>query len=640
MVRYIFTFIFLSFSILLPAQNDLSILSLPLELMKNANVVVLEESQNLDLTNPRKMVYHTNRVYAVLNELGNKHVIKSVAYDEHTRIKSAEMSIYDISGKRIKRYRKKDFSDRHAVDNVSLYVDNRIMYVDYTPASYPYFIEIEFEIESSDTAFLPSWLPIRNAAQAVKKSEFVIQYTEGNRPRFESNNLEDYDIQVIDSEGQMKFSVMDLKSISYEELSPSSSYIFPNIKFALDEFYIKGVRGVANDWSRFGSWMDKTLLQDASNLHPSTIAKVKSLVANETTIEGKARRVYQFVQDKVRYISVQIGIGGWQPMPVSDVDKLSYGDCKALTHYTKTLLELVGVPAYYTVIYAGESGKDISSDFACFQGNHAILAIPEGDQITWLECTSQSTPYGFIGDFTDDREALMITPDGGRIVRTKIYDVAENLQSSKINARLDKTGNLIAELNRTSQGLEYDPKYHMPKRKSEDIDRIYKKEWGYMNGLGINSFDFNDNRDEIIFTENINVSVPNYATTIGNDMFFTVNLLSQSQYVPPRILDRMQKLSIPKSYTHRDVVEMVISDTHQISALPEDIIIQSEFGSYSISFSKISDSKFKYERELIINKGIYPKESYGDYRDFRRDIAKNDQAKVLLTTTDLQTRSK
>lgn len=99
-------------------------------------------------------------------------------------------------------------------------------------------------------------------------------------------------------------------------------------------------------------------------------------------------------------------------------------------------------------------------------------------------------------------------------------------------------------------------------------------------------------------------------------MFFTVNILNQSQYVPPRILNRNWDLAISRSYTHRDVVEIDISDKYIIFALPEEEIIQSDFGSYSISFSRTSDIKLQYQRELIINKGVYPIESYSNYRDF------------------------
>src|SRR5690625_198168 len=99
------------------------------------------------------------------------------------------------------------------------------------------------------------------------------------------------------------------------------------------------------------------------------------MVANEKTNEAKTRKIYQYIQDKVRNVSVQIGIGGWKPMPAMEVDKLSYGDCKALTNYTKVLLDALGIPSYYTVLYADSNTIDIHEDFVSFQGNHVILGI-------------------------------------------------------------------------------------------------------------------------------------------------------------------------------------------------------------------------------------------------------------------------
>lgn len=160
--------------------------------------------------------------------------------------------------------------------------------------------------------------------------------------------------------------------------------------------------------------MHRKLIQDRDVLDVSTIEKIKSLVAGVTNPIEKAKIVYKFVQDKTRYISVQIGIGGWEPIAANQVDKVGYGDCKGLTNYTKALLDAVGITSYFTLVYAQQK-RNIVKDFSSMQGNHAILNIPNNGNDIWLECTSQTISFGFLGDFTDDRDVLVVTPEGGII---------------------------------------------------------------------------------------------------------------------------------------------------------------------------------------------------------------------------------
>ncbi|WP_298288681.1 hypothetical protein [uncultured Lutibacter sp.] len=114
------------------------------------------------------------------------------------------------------------------------------------------------------------------------------------------------------------------------------------------------------------------------------------------------------MQDKTRYISVQVGIGGLRPMLASDVDKLGYGDCKALTNYTKSLLDIVGVESYFTELYGGFDKIDMDFKTPSIQGNHVILNIPNEVNDIWLECTNQKVPFGYIANFTDDRDDIVV----------------------------------------------------------------------------------------------------------------------------------------------------------------------------------------------------------------------------------------
>lgn len=611
------------------AQKEYSIASINQDLLKYANSIVIEESVEVDVTDINKMKIKTRRVTAVLNKLGDQDPNLFEFYDDNSKVRDVEARIYNASGKEIGRYKKRDFTDVSRTGN-NMYADNRVAFLRYTPTTYPYIVVYTSETETGDSAFLPSWYPLGGYATSTQKSVLQIKFNPANKPKYKPQNLEGHDIAISETPGTITFSGSNLKAVRYEEHSPSPNKVLPNILLGLDSFKLKGTEGSGKDWQAFGSWMDQSLLRGLDVVPEGTLARVRNLVANETTNEGKARKIYQYVQDKVRYISIQIGIGGWKPMAASDVDKLSYGDCKALTNYTKVLLEAVGVPSYYTVLYGDIRERNIDPEFTSLQGNHAILGIPDGEDITWLECTSQDTPYGYIGSFTDDRDALIITPEGGKIVRTKVYDTNENTQQNISRVKIHSDGSVDAHLSRISQGLQYEDKYLLPKKKRDEIDEFYKKQWSHINGFSLDNFEFDDDRQNIIFTENVNVSIPNYANLIGEDYLFCANVFNQINYTPPRIENRMQNLYLGYGYLDTDTVEVEIPENFIIEMLPEAIVLETKFGKYEMAFVKTSDTTIKYHRSLRVDKGEYPPAEYENFRGFLRTIARLDKTKILL----------
>ncbi len=611
------------------AQKEYSIASINKELTEYSNSVLIDELVEIDVTDVNKMKEKTHRVRAVFNKMGDGDTNLFEFYDTNSRVKDVQVWIYDAFGKEMEHFKKKNFVDVSRTGN-NMYVDSRVLYLNYTPTTYPYIVVFDSETETGDSAFISPWHPLGGYAESTQKSVLKIKFDPANKPKYNPKNLEGYAIEISEKPEEITFSASNLKAIRYEEQSPSISEILPNVTIALNNFRLKGTIGLGKDWKEFGSWMNKSLLADVNELPEGTVARIKSLVANETTNEGKARKIYQYVQDKVRYISIQIGIGGWKPMLASDVDKLSYGDCKALTNYTKALMDLVGVPSYYTVLYGDTSERDIISDFTSLQGNHVILGVPDGDEITWLECTSQDTPYGYIGDFTDDRDVLIMTPEGGKIAHTKIYETEESTQTNISKVKVDPQGNVMADFKSVSKGLQYDGKYLLPKKKEDDVDKYYKNRWSYINGFSLSNFEFINDRENIVFTEKIAMIIPHYANPVGNDYLFCANIFNQSQHIPPRILDRKQNLYLSHGYIDIDTVEVEIPENFSIEALPNETILETKFGKYEMSFVKTAENELVYNRKLLINKGEYPPSEYENYRDFLRSIARLDKTKILL----------
>ncbi len=196
--------------------------------------------------------------------------------------------------------------------------------------------------------------------------------------------------------------------------------------------------------------------------------------------------------------------------------------------------------------------------------------------------------------------------------------------------KVDVNGNVIADFESISKGLQYDDKYLLSKEKKEDLDEKYKNKWSYINGFSITDVKLNNDREEVVFIENLSLSIPNYANAVGDDYLFCANIFNQNQYIPPRIENRKQNLYLGHGFIDIDTVEVEIPENFSVEVLPDDTILETQFGKYEMGFSKISENKLIYHRKIVIDKGEYPPSEYENYRDFLRSIARLDKTKILL----------
>ncbi|RED50271.1 DUF3857 domain-containing protein [Seonamhaeicola aphaedonensis] len=612
------------------SQKNIS-LTIPNNLKENANAVVREQSVDITLRSSSEMHVIQKRVVTVLNKQGNDNVDAYLYYDDNKRIISLEALVFDAFGRQTKKIKKKDFKDVSAVDGGTLYSDSRLKYLEYTPISYPYTIEVSCEYVDENTAFIESFYPLNDYYLSVEKSSYSISYPSDIQVRTKELNLNDINLEKVELDNYLSFKVKDIEAIKPEDFSPSLSAILPRILVASNDFTLEGVSAHVENWEDFGKWMYHDLIKDTQDLPQSTLEEIQSLVVEAKSDVEKAKIVYQYVQDKVRYISVQVGIGGWKPFNVSKVDELGYGDCKALTNYTMALLKAVGVDSYFTVLYARSSQRSMESDFASMQGNHAILNIPqENGEDIWLECTSQKLPFGFIGDFTDDRDVLVITPDGGKIEHTTKYEVDESLQTIKGLCNISNEGSIEAKVTVVSRGIQYDDKYLLETETSRDLDTHYKKHWGYINGLSIDNIEINNDRNNIEFIEDISFSASNYSKIVGDRMLLTLNALNRNRHIPDRYRSRKLPLHIKRGFKDVDTVEIKLPSDYKIESQPENVLIENKYGSYKMELNVKDENTLIYNREFTIADGYFPKEDYKAFRDFYKEVSKQDNAKIAL----------
>ncbi|CAM1371131.1 conserved hypothetical protein [Tenacibaculum litoreum] len=611
-------------------KENLSSLFIPKKLKENANAIIRLNKTVINIEAVDRLVIEQQRIVTVFNKLGKKHINAYKHYNKDTKITKLSATIYDALGNKIKKYSKSDFQDVSAIDGGTLYSDSRVKFLEHTPTSYPYTVLFESEYKNSSTGFIPKWFPIENYNLAIEKSVYVINNPQNIPFRKRNKNFVNFPIKNSSSNNNINYTLTNQPAIRPEYYTLNFEELVPNMSVSLDSFSLKGIKGNAKNWEEFGKWMYSNLISGKNQLPPSTISKVKQLVKDTNNPIEKAKIIYDYMQNKTRYISVQVDIGGWEPIAAYKVDEVSYGDCKGLTNYTKALLDVVGIKSYHALVYAGNK-KNIDSSFTSIQGNHMILNIPNDGKDIWVECTSQTMPFGFLGDFTDDRDVLVITPEGGVIKRTPAYINKDNLQLTKADVKLLPNGNISAHFERKSYGTQYYDKYSIKEFTKKELNKYYKSTvWDYNNNLEVDNIKLSNNKEQIEFTENLDIKIEKFATVRDSSYLFKLNIFNRITGVPKKYRNRQQPIEVERGFTDKDEFTFTLPQGYKYTSLPEKRNITNKFGTYNIRFEKIDDTTFKYKREFSLLKGIYPKEDYKAYRKFRKTVVKYDNLRIEL----------
>ena len=623
--------IFLFVTFISSAQENYSIANLTAELIEKSNSVIIQQDIRVIIDDYDDMTIHEDKIITILNEKGMSALDAYASYDKSTKIRNLKVTVYNALGSEIKTFKERDFMDVSAVSSVSLYTDNRVKYLEYTPASYPVTIHFEKETKTSNTAFIKSFTPYTNYYQSIKSSTFRIENNSEIVLRFSENGFMEGVSIENENPNLLTYSVSNLPSISREVYSPSFETFTPKVMFALQTFELEGEKGEVSNWQEFGLWQHENLLKGLDQLPESTISEIKLLTQNLETTREKAKAIYEYVQNNTRYISVQIGLGGWKPISAKEVDDKKYGDCKGLTNYTKALLNLVDIESNYCVVYSGSEIQDISEDFTSMQGNHVILNIPqENDEDIWLECTSQDIPFNFLGTFTDDRKVLAVNPTGGEILRTPAYTEKDNYQKTTAEINIIEKA-ITANVKIKTSGTQYDNRYSLGGENEKNIKSHYLSYWNNLKEMILISHEFSNNKEDVTFIEKVKLKADNYVKIYGNDLILDVNPFNKFQVNLPNYKVRQTPFNVSRGFVDEDEFTFNLENLTLDTEL-KDINLNSEFGSYQLSF-EIKDNTLIVKRYFRLNKNNYQKSDYEKFVEFFSQISKYDNTKLSLKLT-------
>ena len=603
------------------------------DLRTNAYSIVQDAVTDIVCSSPTDAVQKEKRVIQILNEKGKEDASFICMCDRFSSLKKFSGEVRDASGNVIRKIKKSELKVTEYSDG--LVSDDYYYFFEYTPSRYPVTITYEWEIKNSDGLIgYPGFFPQKNYNQAVAQASYRIITPADNPCRYRTIHMqaEVNQQQMANGNWLTEVKVQSLPAIKKEPYSPSLSELLPRIYFTPRNFSFEGTKGSMDSWQTYGAWQYQ-LLNGRDQLPPALKEELQKRTANCNTAHEKIAAVYQYLASSTRYVSIQLGIGGLQPIAAADVHRTGFGDCKGLSNYMRAMLTELGIPSVYTVI--STTNKRLLSDFASAnQNNHVILQVPLPNDTLWLECTNPTLPLGYVHHSIAGHDALLVGPNGGTLCQLPTYADSLNTQVNNARVSLQPDGSAEVEVKQTSRLFQYEDMASIivqePARQKDwlrsDINLIQAK---------VDAVRFNESKQkepqlDISYT----IESGQYGNKTGKRLFIPANIFHKDFYSPNEQGERTQVIQINYGYLDIDSISIRLPEEYEIESLPKTAVLESKFGKFHSTITLGEGRNVFIVHRLQVYQGNYPKEEYPDFLNFRKNVATQYGAKIILKRTE------
>jgi transglutaminase-like putative cysteine protease len=611
--------------------KDYDCTRIPESLLKNSDAVIRDYSIIFRVENIEKANLKCHYVVSILNPRGSSCGQLLIHYNKFSEVKKVKGKLYNARGKEIRKVSGDEIHDSAIITWATLYSDNRTRYTELYHNEYPYTVEYEYEINYKGYINWPVWMPQDDEA-AVEYSSYTIILPADSLLRYYRHNTELNPIATpVDKKyTSYKWEISSLPPFKAEPYGPLEEeqglgIITAPLYFKLDDY-----AGSFASWNSFGKWY-RDLSLDRQSLPSPAVGKIHTLVDGISDQKEKIKKIYKFMQSKTRYVNINAGLSGWQPVDAENVYENGYGDCKALTNFMISLLRCVDIKAYPVLIFNNPLPTRINQDFPHNRFNHVIACVPCDSDTIWLECTNPAQSFGQIGAGNQNRFALLITDEGGKLVKTPASSSTQNGQIRRANITLNTDGTALAEIETIYKGNQKDAlNYLFSEAAAEEIENWLK------NNLEVSSYRLERKDFKILNSEDgtsaltLYLTIPRYASVSGSRIFFKPNILERHSSIPDPVNSRIFPVMISYPYCDIDSITYQIPPGYIIEAIPKPAQLETDFAEYISQIGSTDDTTIRYHRRFEFKLTQIAPQKYESFREWMKAVVTIDNLSIVL----------
>jgi len=588
------------------------------------------------------------KAYKILRPDGRDHGLVLVSFNSHSKVTSLHGWCIPAQGK---DYEVKDKDAMEVsipkITGSELISDTKDKLLQIPAADPGNIVGFEYEKEEQPMVLQTEW--DFQEADPVRESRFTLQLPASW----------EYKTYWLNSTGsketaagsnQWQWVMSDLKGLRTEDQMPPWDGVAGEL---IVNFYPGGGANsdkTFQDWRQMGAWY-LGLTRGRRDLSPEIKQKVAALTADKPALQGKMLAIARFMQTDVRYVAIELGIGGVQPHSAIEVFQHRYGDCKDKATLMSAMLQEIGIDSYYLLINTERGGVTETTPAQIGAFDHAILAIklpdsmgntsfvstiqhPKLGKLLFFDPTNSLVPFGEIGGYLQANYGLLAAPDGGELIPLPKQPEGTNGVDRKGMLKLDARGNLQGSFTETRRGDQAWSEREAIRTTVQDKDRAKRVESLLSASLG------NFTLTKLSFINLEQISQPfgyeysfmaeRYAKTAGNLLI-----------VRPRVVGiRSSGLLETKEPRHfpvifegperdTDTVEIEMPADYEVDDLPPPVDLDYSFASYH-SKTEANGNVLKYTRSFEIKELDVPMNKMEELKKFYRVIASDERNTAVL----------
>lgn len=619
----------------LPAHDD------------KTEAILLYADEVVNVQSTEKVRTTVRRAYKILRPDGRDFGFVIVPFESHAKISNFRGWCIPAQGK---DYEVKDKDGAEVslpkIDGAELVSDVRAKVLQ-IPASDPGNI-IGYEYEREEQPYVLQDLWNFQSSVPVRESHFTLQLPAGWEYR--ATFLNAPEVKPSQAGNQWQWSVDDVKGLRGEEEMPPWDGVAGQMIISYFPAGGSAPGKTFADWRQMGAWYTE-LTRGRAESSPAIKQKVVALTANASKPLDKMRALASFAQRDVRYVAIELGIGGWQPHPAQEVFDHHYGDCKDKATLMSAMLHEIGIDSYYVVINTerGSVTPEVQAHVGAF--NHAILAVklpaglsdpslyavlqhPRLGNLLFFDPTNEVTPFGEIGGYLQANYGLLVGPEGGELVQ--LPKQPANMNSIRRTARLTLTpeGTLAGEFNEVRLGDRAAQQREALRSVTRDADRIKPIETLLSHSLSTfqitKAIVANYQESALPFEYRFSVVSPGYAKTAGNLLLVRPRVVgTKSSPVLETKEPRQFPLEFDGPTLDTDSFEIALPQGYEIDDLPPALDLNYSFASYH-SKTEATGSVLRYTRTFEIKELSVPLSKMDELKTFYRRIAGDERNTAVL----------